>query len=66
MSDRMCNRCENHYIGKGWWCWSGNKSLGFCRYNAEPHPLAKIYRHKQGASVSYRDVLRILKGGSDE
>ena len=65
MSDRLCSRCKNHYVGKGWMCWSGNKSLGFCRWDAEPHPMAKVYRRKRGKTVSYRDAVRIMKGGAE-
>lgn len=56
----LCTECKNHYVRGGWHCWSGNKTLGFCRPNATPHPKAKHwkYSYKNGTSVEYKDIRR--------
>lgn len=40
-----CTKCKYHYIGKGYFCWSGNKSLGYCR-NGKPTKNRRTYRVK--------------------
>lgn len=25
MTDNLCSKCDKHYVGNGWYCWSGNK-----------------------------------------
>ena len=58
MTPAICTKCDNHYVGGGWHCWSGNKSLGFCRPNATPHPKAKHYKPGCDKAVALRDLRR--------
>lgn len=64
MTDMLCVECKNHYQRGGWHCWSGNKSLGFCFPNEEPHELAKYWNpaYKSGKIVQFRDIGRIRIG----
>ena len=41
-----CTKCKYHYIGKGCFCWSGNKSLGYCN-NGKPTKNRKVYKAKK-------------------
>lgn len=69
MDDVLCGECKNHYRRGGWNCWSGNKALGFCRQNEEPHPKAKYwnYGYKNGKVVEFRDIVGIAgKGGVND
>lgn len=60
MADVLFGECKNHYVRGGWHCWSGNKSLGLCRQNETPHPLAKYwnYAYKRGKVVVFKDIWR--------
>ena len=58
MTPAICTKCDNHYVRGGWYCWSGNKSLGFCRPNATPHPKARHYKPQLGKSVALQDIRR--------
>lgn len=62
MDERACGSCKNHYVRGGWHCWSGNKSLGYCKWNGTPHPKAKHwkYTYQTGRSiiVNYEDIAR--------
>ena len=62
MADAICTKCNNHYVSGGWHCWSGNKSLGFCRPNATPHPKAKHYKPGFGKAVELKDIRRHNNG----
>ena len=65
MADVLCGECKNHYRRGGWHCWSGNKSLGLCRQNEQPHPLARYwnYKYKRGKVVAFCDIESIKKAG---
>ena len=39
----ICSKCKNHYLGKGYHCWSGNKSLNLCNFNGLLDKKAKVY-----------------------
>ena len=58
MMTAICTKCDNHYVRGGWYCWSGNKSLGFCRPNTTPHPKAKHYKPNLGKAVALQDIRR--------
>lgn len=58
----LCGECKNKYIRGGWHCWSGNKCLGLCRQNENPHPLARYwnYRYKRGKAVRFCDIKKAV------
>ena len=58
MTPAICTKCDNHYVRGGWYCWSGNKSLGFCRPNTNPHPKAKHYKIGFGKAVAFQNIRR--------
>lgn len=58
MTSAICTKCDNHYVRGGWCCWSGNKSLGFCRPNTTPHPKAKHYNSKHHKTVAFQNIRR--------
>ena len=64
MTSSLCSKCKNHYVRGGWHCWSGNKLLGFCRFNSTPHPHAKHwnYAYKNGRTVEYQDIGSVKDG----
>lgn len=44
MTDMMCLKCPHRYVGKNWYCWSGNKrSVPRC-HNGNPDKDRILYR----------------------
>lgn len=62
MTDVMCSKCNKHYVGKGWFCWSGNKvSVPHCN-NGNPDKDRILYNSKTSTSITEREL---LKGGAE-
>ena len=40
----LCSKCKKHFVGKGWFCWSGNKrSIPHCN-NGNPDKDRILYK----------------------
>lgn len=60
MTEVMCSKCNKHYVGKGWYCWSGNKfSVPHCN-NGKPDKDRILYNSKISTLMTER---KLLKGG---
>lgn len=60
MSEILCTKCDKHYLGKGWYCWSGNKvSVPHCN-NGNPDIDRILYNSKISKPMTER---KLLKGG---
>ena len=58
MTDMMCLKCPCHYVGKGWYCWSGNKrSVPHC-HNGNPDKDRILYRSADRAITTERKLIK--------
>lgn len=58
----LCTKCDKHYLGKGWYCWSGNKvSVPHCN-NGNPDKDRILYNSKISIFMTER---KLLKGGAE-
>lgn len=59
-----CNECKHHYIGNGCYCWSGNKSLGYCN-NGKPTKERKTYNVKKNKLKTFENDIGARNGKKD-
>lgn len=57
-----CKNCAYHYIGKGWYCWSGNKDLGYCN-NGKPTEDRICYKSKSRQIGSFKEIKKLIGEG---
>ena len=54
----MCLKCPHHYVGKGWYCWSGNKrSVPHCN-NGNPDTDRILYRSSDNGTTTERKLIK--------
>ena len=46
----LCSKCNKHFLGKGWFCWSGNKRSIPHRNNGNPDKDRILY--KRGKQIT--------------
>lgn len=57
MNDMLCSKCNKHYVGGGWYCWSGNKrSVPHCN-NGNPDKDRILYNSKDRRATTERTLI---------
>lgn len=53
----LCLNCNKHFVGKGWFCWSGNKkSVPHCN-NGNPDKNRILYNSKYKSITTERKLI---------
>lgn len=54
----ICSKCNKRYIGKGWFCWSGNKkSVPHCN-NGNPDKDRILYKQRNEITTERKLIER--------
>ena len=57
MTDMLCSKCDKHYLGRGWFCWSGNKiSVPHCN-NGNPDKNRIVYNSRDRGAAKERELI---------
>lgn len=53
----LCSKCKKRFVGKGWFCWSGNKrSIPHCN-NGNPDKDRILYKSSDHGIATERKLI---------
>ena len=62
-NNMLCSKCDKHYVGKGYYCWSGNKrSVPHCN-NGNPDKDRILYKSGDNSPTVTTERKLIERGG---